>query len=183
MENAEVLDFSNFQEMSLLEKDFNLPFPMGVFGTLRENCGNHYLMKQVPYSAKKKAFMPNWYAQGLSIGFSKECCAPFEIYFYTPENWKKMIGRVDTLESFSPQRADSKTHGYFRTLANLHVLPDDFEHPLFNNFNTNESTQLYGVRDLKIPKETWNDFEKVPCWVYASQSQNKACNGYPIIWG
>lgn len=154
-----------------------LPFPMGVFGTLRSKQCNNRRMHRGNVISQHKAFMPHFIAKGLSISFSKGSSAPFEVFFYDNDEWQKMIPGVDSLESFSPKYAEDKIYGYYRTLAWLRLLPEDFDHKMF-------SIDLWGTRDLKMPEAEWNNYEAVPCWVYSSVTQNKAAKDHGvIIWG
>jgi len=179
------------------EEKWHQPFPMGVFGTLRLGCGNHYLMgneqgkpppqveqfryDRPPYQSHHKAFMPHFVAVGLSIHHNPGSSAVFEVFTYTPEDWSDMIGSVDSLEGFHPTSTQGYSYSYHRTLTWLHILPDDFESPHY------EGTGLWGrgPRDLEIPKETWDQYERVPCWVYSSLHDNGLSRGLsdtPIIW-
>jgi len=163
------------------------PFPMGVFGTLRLGCCNQRLMGApehkpsrfgLHYSSHHRAFMPHFSASGLSIHHSPESSAVFEVFTYIPDQWRKMIGPVDGLEGFRPGR--DVDWGYQRTLAWLHILPEDFEHDLYD-----VDPWGRGERDLGIPKETWDQFPRVPCWVYSSVRQNgqsSELDDSPIIW-
>jgi hypothetical protein len=184
------------EEFKELEAKWPTPFPMGVFGTLRLDCGNDPLMgspedgSRTPhcsrwgrtidckYASHHKAFMPHFTARGLSISFSHGQAAVFEVFTYKPEDWKKMIGPVDGLEGFTP--GNGRDWGYWRTLVYLHILPDDYDHKHFEG--------LYSERVLPIPMEKWADYPHVPCWVYSSRSQNRACRerlgieNSPIIW-
>ena len=156
-----------------------LPFPMGVFGTLREGQWNNGRMHNGKVEVHKMAFMPHFVAHGLSISFRKNSSAPFEIFFYRPEEWEKIIGSVDSLEGFSPRRALTHKYGYYRTLAWLNMLPNDFKHYLFSKSNN----LLDGERDLKIPIKEWDKYERVPCWVYSSVFQNEKSTQFDtIIW-
>lgn len=160
--------------------DFSIPFPMGVFGTLRRGCGNHRLMHGGKFDAIKMAFLPNFVANGLWLYYSKGSAAPFEIYSYSKEEWNKMIPSVDRLEGFDPN--DDRYHGYMRTLVWMHILPENYEHDLF----ATNKPQLSASRDLKIAENDWNKFEKVPCWIYSNTEANqkiKEDTGYPVIWG
>lgn len=163
------------------QSNWKLPFPMGVFGTLRENQCNNRLMHYGKVSMYRQAFLPHFYAQGLSIRFQENATAPFEVFFYNPDEWNKMIRNVDALEGFSCDRAYEKdSWGYYRTLAWIYVFPENFKHELF------EYGLYEGKRDLKIPKTEWNKFEKVPAWVYSSKAQNKLAQEAKtdtVIWG
>lgn len=166
------------------ELRWDLPFPMGVFGTLRKGRGNAYRMERGHIGGHFKAFMPHFIAHGLSITFKQGASAPFEIYAYTPENWKKMIPGVDALEGFSPAYATRNRQyhfGYYRTLAWLHVLPDAFSHNLFD-----EGRRLDATRDLELPVDEWSQYERVPCWVYSNIHGNAASREADVdtvIWG
>ena len=186
--------FETFQE----SKDkWNFPFNIGVFGTLRLNCGNSWRMGRGPngensdswyrenkrpsYASHHKAFMPHFSASGLSIQLHKNKAAAFEVFTYTPEQWELMIGHVDSLEGFSPRAAKYKDWGYFRTLAWLHILPDDFKDILF------EDPWHHDPRVLPIPVSEWKNYPRCPCWVYSSYHQNEQSiasklEDQPIIW-
>lgn len=156
---------------------WHLPFPMGVFGTLRTGQWNNHRMHVGEVADTYKAFMPHFIARGLGISFNRDSSAPFEIFCYSPQQWKKMIGGVDLLEGFNPRRQPSE-YGYYRTLAWLHVLPEDFEHRLFRK------VRLDATRDLRIPPAEWGKYERVPCWIYSSLHENKlAAETGTIIWG
>lgn len=168
---------------------YNWQFPMGVFGTLREKCGNNPLMHRngKPYKVIR-AFLPHFNAEGLSIRFEENSSAPFEVFCYEPDEWDKMIGRVDSLESFSPEMYTpnrDKSYGYyFRTLAALRILPDDFTHKLFPD----KAPSLYEYRNLKIPPAEFNNFQPIAAWVYSSLKHNTSALAkpdlvaHPIIW-
>lgn len=164
------------------EKRWYLPFPMGVFGTLRDKQCNNGLMHKGKVALQRKAFMPHFLASGLSISFSKGCTAPFDVFFYDKDQWDAMIPRVDRLESFSPPNNSMGSQSwwgyYYRTLAYLHLLPEDFEHKLFTDVNLGRD------RDLRIKEEDWQKYERIPCWVYSSKRQNEAAqHSGTIIWG
>lgn len=179
--------FENFKNLNNAER-WKVPFPMGVFGTLREGQGNNHRMYRGKIARHQKAFLPNFIARSLSILFNKDSVAPFEVFFYpNQKEWNKMIPSVDSLEGFSPEyhdgdfidentEADARM-GYHRTLVWLHLLPEDYDHPIYHQ-------DLWGRRDLKIPSEEWNQYEKIPCWVYSSISQNVlAKTTQTLIWG
>ncbi len=208
--DAEAL-LKQHEEAEGLEK-WHVPFPMGVFGTLRIDWGNTDLMGRpkgtrkedwegddywgrdlnYAYESHHRAFLPHWLARGLSIHHSTGSSGVFEIFTYTPENWKKMIVGVDRLEGFRPRireeeedswRREYSYHrsldSYYRTLVWLRVLPDDYDHPYFDGRHYDDP------RDLKIPVDQWEDYPRVPCWVYASMRENKAnleLADSPIIW-
>lgn len=168
---------------------WNVPFPMAVFGTLRAGWGNHYLMgtkdgERPRFKSHHKAFLPHFVATGLSIKYSPDSSAVCEVYTYDAENWARMIPNVDGLEGFRPGRERHYSGGYHRTLMNLHILPDDFQSPFYEN------ERGYGrgwgsVRDLQIPKTEWGNYPKVPCWIYSSVYQNQEClieSDTPFIW-
>lgn len=153
---------------------YDLTFPMGVFGTLREGHGNNRLMHRAEIALHCKAFMPHFLAHGLSISFHKNCTAPFEVFFYRPEEWRKMIPSVDSLEGFSPKYAAEKGWGYHRTLAWIHLLPADYTHELFPDPDSHKGWYSLGAeRDLRIPQEEWAKYERVPCWVYSNRTSNE----------
>ena len=190
-----------FEEFSA-HPSWTAPFPMGVFGTLRLRCGNTYLMgnsvdgKQPPperswwretpqpkYQSWHKAFMPHFSPSGLSIQYDKDKAGVFEVFTYTPEEWSHMIGPVDGLEGFSPQRDNGRGgYGYYRTLAWLHILPEDFKSKFFDT-----DPWPGDPRTLSIPVEDWGKHQRVPCWVYSSRRQNeRSVDGgldyQPVIW-
>ena len=190
---------------------WDVPFPMGVFGTLRKGWGNTGLMGGSPdepledddekcyyrhsrdysYEAHFKAFMPHWSASGLSISHHPGASGVFEVFIYAPDHWKKMIVNVDRLEGFrlntdgaDKNRSGYYRHGYHRTLAWLHVLPDDYEHEQYANH-----TNYFGVardpRTLDIPSAEWSDYPRIPCWVYGSIHENELSlelDDSPVIW-
>lgn len=187
------------------------PFPMGVFGTLRMGCGNHPLMgkdkdiltdnsgeeineyryrslysSSAVYESHHKAFMPHFAPSGLSLHYQENAAGVFEVFVYTPENWNKMIGRVDSLEGFSPGSGWRSEHSYWRSLAWLHILPDDFESEYFSRKHPwGRSNWNSGSRVLQIPVEEWDKYPRIPCWVYSSQFENHLASkneNSPIIW-
>jgi gamma-glutamylcyclotransferase (GGCT)/AIG2-like uncharacterized protein YtfP len=174
---------AKFSELTSLDR-WHLPFPMGVFGTLRENQYNNHRMHRGDIALHRKAFMPHFIAHGLSINYSKDSSAPFEVFFYKPDQWSKMIPGVDSLEGFRPDNVDdpwSVRYGYFRTLAWLRLLPADFDHSLFEPKRLGD---LPRSRNLNIPTDQWDNYERVPCWVYSSRHQNEAAaNSGTVIWG
>src|SRR5436189_6451065 len=94
------------------EQRWDLPFPMGVFGTLRAGCRNHRLMRRIRVLAERLAFLPNFIARDIGLIYRQGSCAPFEIYFYDSGEWDKMIRPLDRLEDFQPGRSESA--GYQR---------------------------------------------------------------------
>ena len=160
-------------------KRFDWPFPMGVFGTLRENQGNNRLMHRATVEQHRLAFLPHFYARGLSISTSENSCAPFEVFYYTPEEWEKMIDPVDSLESFSPSYAHGTDKGgYYRTLAWLKLLPEGYTDKWFPS---KERANLWGEieRDMRIPPKDWNNYESVPCWIYSNMASNRRLKDNP----
>lgn len=157
-----------------------LPFPMAVFGTLREGHGNSRRMHVGKIGHHCKAFMPHFVASGLTLNFRKNSSAPFEIYCYESKEWDKMIPGVDNLESFSPSRSKDSMYGYYRTLAWIHILPDDFDNHYFKTAILGEG------RDLKLPTQEWEKYQRIPCWVYSNRASNKLSRDAGIdtvIWG
>ena len=44
--------------------------------------------------------------------------------------------------------------------------------------------ELCEERDLGIPQKEWDNYEKMPCWVYSGRSQNEyAEKSGTVIWG
>jgi len=174
---------NDLQSLPLEQVTFDKIYPVATFGTLRwgwngqKAGGNHHLMKG--YSAHKKAFLPHFIAESLAIHHKRNSCAPFEIFEYDEVNYNKMIPRVDALESFNPNRKQFDEYYYHRTLANLRVLPDDFNHELFNKID------LWRERDLDIPSSQWEQFPIMRCWIYSSIKENRLSLKYddsPVIW-
>jgi hypothetical protein len=122
-------------------------------------------------------FLPQFVACGIELVYRQGSSAPFEIYFYDPASWQNMIGPVDLLEDFCPGR-DGRGN-YQRSLAWLYLLPDDFHHAAY-------AADLYGIdRDLAIDSRSWGQFERLPCWIYSSVTQNRlaaAGPDSPLIW-
>ena len=169
----------DFQKQKSLAR-WDVPFPMGVFGTLRMGWGNNRLMRG--YSHMQRAFLPHFAPTGLHIDFVPGVAGMFEVYFYTPENWEKMIPSVDALEGFHPKE-NPKGWFYWRTLVNLRLLPEDFPEDQYGWRETSTSTR----RVLDIPMEDWEKYPQTASWVYSSIEQNKICvkakiDHDPIIW-
>ena len=158
---------------------YSWPFPMGVFGTLREGQGNNPRMHAGKVTSHRIGFLPHFFARGLSIGYLKNSCAPFEVFSYEPDEWNKMIPGVDR---FSPDRVHSHDWGYFRTLVWINLLPAG----TVNERWFSKRADLGEHRDMKIDSSTWNEYEKVPCWVYSNVSSNtllvKSEPTNPLIW-
>lgn len=174
-------------------QSYHLPFPMAVFGTLRRGCGNHPLMgtedlrryrQQYRFTTRFRAFLPHFVARGISLFFQENASCPLEVYTYDAKNWGEMIHSVDALEGFYPGNERNYGYGYNRTLAHLHILPDEFEHPLFPESGRPDLGQN---RDLKIPVAEWQQYPRIPCWVYSSGRENQSLqksieDSYPLIW-
>jgi hypothetical protein len=100
-----------------------------------------------------------------------------------------MISRVDALESFGPKMYEKSMdwgYGYyFRTLATLRLLPDEFEHKLFPK---DAPPNLREYRNLQIPPAEFNNFQPIACWIYSSLRHNAMAlakpelPANPIIW-
>lgn len=173
------------------EQRYNWQFPMGVFGTLRAKCSNNPLMHRSgkPYKSVR-AFLPHYNAEGLRIAYEEGSSAPFEIFVYEPDEWDKMIKRVDALESFSPKMYDPAKMNwdysyYFRTLATLRLLPDEYEHKLFPR---DKEPDIWGYRNLEIPPAEFVNYQPIACWIYSSLKQNAKLlakpelPANPILW-
>ena len=164
-----------------------VPFPMGVFGTLRKGWGNTRLMGfhngPYEYISHHKAFLPHFVAVGLAIHHEEGASAVFEVFTYDPENWTAMIPRVDSLEGFSPRLSHTRRSWYHRTLVSLRVLPDEFEHEEFCGRGSGGGWR--DKRTLDIPMDDWDKYPVLPCWVYSSVEENtasKKSSDTPIIW-
>lgn len=155
--------------------DFGTPFPMAVFGTLREGEGNNGLMRNsgIP-SNTVRAFLPNFIAVSIRLEGQPGSSAPFEIFHYDPEEWNKMIYRVDRLEGFSFSGRQVDDTWYLRTLAMLRIVPDN--DPI--SFPTLRQTR----RNLGIPQDQWGKYEEIPCWIYSNPQANERSGDYPVIW-
>lgn len=163
------------------------PFPMAVFGTLRNRSSNNHLMRRATIARHHKAFLPHFVGRGLGVYFQLGGSCPFEIFEYEPVEWGKMIPRVDRLEGFDPPVAvqTGNDNYYFRTLMAVRVLPDEFVHDLFPE----QGSPLLGsrpVRSLGLPPDTWHGYKTIPCWVYSSVPQNrqvtKEVADGPVLW-
>ncbi len=175
---------------------FNWPFPMAVFGTLRKHQGNNRLMHGGKVTEHRLAFLPHFYASGLSVSHEQNSTAPFEVFYYSPEEWSKMIYSVDCLESFDPVSCHGKRNrGYYyrtlawlyllpegdRTLTWLHLLPEGYQDKWFPDGRAD----LYNKRNMGIKPEIWKYFERVPCWIYSNMQATKEAvqeETSPIIW-
>ena len=155
---------------------YYMPFPIGVFGTLRKDQGNSQIMYARDPTLCCKAFLPNITTNGITLEFQEGASAAFEVFFYEPKNWMKVIEKTDYLEGFMPELPAY----YQRTLAVLRILPDDYENNLFN-----QSIDLNPNRSLEIPKETWLDYPSMPTWIYSNVDCNtivQNSNFNPIKW-
>jgi hypothetical protein len=132
------------------------------------------------------AFLPHFMCRSLGVYHKKNATAPFEIFTYDPDEWSKILYRVDCLEGFNPERdwSDRLTacHGYYRTLAWLRQLPADY---VGEWFPKNQGCDLWGTRSMNIAPQEWEKYPKIPAWVYSSMTENVACRdveGSPVIW-
>lgn len=169
--------YQQFLKSENNEDRYDIQFPLAVFGTLRLGCGNdqRYLLNPNKPSFHCRAFLSHFLATGLWLEAEIDASAPVEIFYHEPQYWKDLIARVDRLEGF---HKTSSRGGYIRTLANIHILPEDYENDVF-------SLNLHHPRNLKIPKEEWNNYQTIPCWVYSNYVANrtlKAVEDSPIIW-
>lgn len=179
---------------------FGFQFPVAVFGTLRDSCRNNALMRSdgdiwrgmPPYqpASHSKAFLPHFVAQEIRLTAKPGGAAPMEVFDYSEDDYRKMIGPVDRLESFDPKTETQKPWGYQRTLARVWLLSDSYAHPLFK-----QPVALSGERDLArldsldtlIADHAGFD-RWVPCWIYSSVRMNRACRANvaasqcPILW-
>jgi len=127
----------------------------------------------------RNAFLPHFFARGLSIYYKQNSTAPFEVFYYEPEQWAKMIIVADDLEYFDPCRK----RGYYRTLVWLRLLPEDYEDE--QRFPKYSIDFYNGDRNMEIAPELWKNYEKVPCWVYSNIKANVQVvkeDQSPIIW-
>jgi hypothetical protein len=159
--------YHEFKTLDDYQAKFNMPFPIGVFGTLRQlpnDQGNARRMFTRQPVAHHKAFLPHFTSSGIWLDFKEGASGVLELYYYEPEDFPAVIERVDALEGFSPDHS----YGYWRTLMEVKVLPEDYTHELFNEGIHADD------RDLKIPEDKW-DFPCVPAWVYSNARSNHAC--------
>ena len=164
-QSEELLPFAKDENLTRVEK-LMLPFPMGVFGTLRmipKDQGNNRLMLRMPIALHCRGFLPHFVAKGIDLYAEENASAPIEIFFYDPQEWRKMIPLVDQLEGVYQDKTYS---GYNRTLMFAKILPNDFAEEEFN----------LGIewqeRNLKIEPDKWEQFPSVPVWVYSNDSAN-----------
>jgi len=159
------------------EQRWSIAFPFGVFGTLRAGFRNHRLMLQGQVAAHGLAFLPHFIARDIGLFFQVDGSAPFEVYVYSTDEFAKVLAPVDRLEDFDPR--NSNPGRYQRTLAWLQLLPKEFKHPAYR------ADMLRKERDLRIDPQTWNDYPRMPCWIYSSVEQNRLSlsrQDSPILW-
>ena len=165
---------------------FAWPFPMAVFGSLRSFQWNNRLMLASMVNSVRPAFLPHFRANRLQLEYCCEATAPFEVFEYGPGEWRRMIENVDRLEGFDPQHPVLRPYYYHRTLAWLRVIPSELATTTYqNDFPRGQAIGLLGQRDLQIPIERWDSFERIPCWIYSNAHQNEAVANFkdqPIIW-
>lgn len=153
-----------------------LPFPLAVYGTLRQGFCNYHLMQRSPYFHHCRAFLPHFYARGIELFCRENATCPFEIFCYEPAGWAHLLPPIEELEEFQPGVVQEP--GYHRTLAWLYLLPDDYLHPAYQ-------CDLPVERDLRLERAQWPRHTRVPCWVYSSLPQNRlaaALDESPLIW-
>lgn len=170
--------YEGFSSLNIIDK-YDVPFPMAVFGTLRQlptGQGNSGLMFVREPIFHCKAFLPHFTPEGIWLNFSENSSGAFEIYFYEPKDFPAVIERVDCLEGFN-SRIPHKHWGYCRTLMKVKILPDNFQHEIF------DTGIKMRIRDLRIPKETWDSFDDVPAWVYSNTAANdQASEKDSLLW-
>lgn len=176
--NEDLVQYTNdlFAEFNK-NPSHDVPFPMGVFGTLRKNKSNSYLMGN-EWLSHHYAFLPHFYAKGLGVYHNQGSSGVFEIFRYDDKSFKNMIPDVDALEGFSPNRKD-RSYYYVRTLAKLKLLPEGFKHKLI------DEVLLQEIRDFKIPENQWDEFPDVYCWIYSNATSNQSslkAGNSPIVW-
>ena len=113
------------------------------------------------------------------LNFELDRSGAFELFFYDPDTWSRTMPLVDRLEGFHPGRERIWSGYYIRTLMNLHLLPDDYEHEIYNSPISRKKC------DLQIPKEEWNRFPVVPAWVYSNQiatAEALQLEENPVLW-
>ena len=159
---------------------YDFPFPMAVFGTLRsfpENQGNSnkmYAYGEVEPLEHRKAFIPHLEPRGIWLEYRQNNSGPFELYSYSPDDWKQMIIGVDRLEGFNKY---SGRHGYLRTLMGARLLPEDYRDKVFGR-------GIGGPLGLNIQLEEFDSYPVVPCWVYSNRGANSLVkkNDNVILW-
>jgi len=143
--------------------NYFLPFPIGVFGTLRDNECNNPLMLYKNPQLHCKAFLPHFVARDITLEYQEGASAPFEIFFYKKSDFQKIILRVDQLEGFSPP--ENTLNWYQRTLVELRILPNDYDRVFDQGLRLNE-------RNLEIPEQEWDDFPICLAWAYSDVKAN-----------
>lgn len=162
---------------------YDLNFPIAVFGTLRilpNGQGNHHRMTNHDYEFHSKGFSPHISPSGIWVDYKENCSGVVEVFSYDDENFNNAIGPIDSLEGFYY----GKNYGYYRTLVNIHLLPE-------NEYLLEFSKGIrWEDRDLQIPIKEWKDYNSIPCWIYTSIKLNNELeknkemlfNGSPIVW-
>lgn len=156
-------------------------YPMAVFGTLRTGQWNNHLMHPAHATAIQPALLHGFEAVELKIYsvHNASVAAPFEIFHYNADLWEShIIGPVDRLESFDPQRGPR--FGYVRTLAELRVC-DSVMVPALGE------DELYGKRRVMVAPQELAKMPAVRCWIYSSIEQNEKSRAMwgddsPILW-
>lgn len=166
--------------------------PVAVFGTLRLGCSNHSTMNGVmrwepkadkapqQWHKRRLGFLRHYVARDIDLHFQEGASCPFEVFYYSHDKLAAVMPTIDRLESFDPERGPRSA--YVRTLMEVHLLPDDFQHELFP---TDQPPYLRNERNLKIDPATFEQYPVVECWVYGSKTANaKAAElkDSPIVW-
>jgi hypothetical protein len=147
---------------------YDSQFPLAVFGTLRtlpRDQGNAQIMFRREPKLHCKAFLPHFSRDGITLKFEEGASAMFEVFFYDPQDFKVIIAAADQLEGFRP---DHRFHNHwYRTLAELRVVPDDYAVAMFDEGIEPSSAKL------DIPENEWDNFKPCMAWIYSNIPSNK----------
>ena len=173
-----------FQQAQDDVERYAVPFPVAVFGTLRKLPKPHWNTRCIETRepiGHEKSFLPHFSVNGIFLHSREGASCVMETYHHTPEDWAVMIKTVDRLESFSPTGG---VFGYHRTLVKMRMLPDDYQHDLF------DQDIRVDDRSLEIPEDEWDQFPWIPAWTYSNEKSNLEVEAFlkeskkesPILW-